>query len=73
MMVNIYNWNIKESDYCQIIDPICNMVRLFLSRTVGNLERESYTHTLRTSENTRLETQDKTQKAWGIFGKSGVN
>lgn len=70
MTVNMFNWDIQESNYSQIIDPIVNMTRLFLSRTVGNLERESYTHTLRTMENTKLQTEDNTKKGWSLFGNS---
>ena len=58
----------------EVINVNLNEKKSYLEskKTVGNLERESYTHTLRTSENTRLETQDKTKSGFSLFGKSGV-
>jgi hypothetical protein len=45
-LINIYDWEIKEEHFEGIIDLIVTSLSLFLSRLVGNKERESYAQTL---------------------------
>lgn len=50
MMINLHNWEIKETNYMEIIDSIMTAVKAYLSRLIDNKERESYEATLRTIE-----------------------
>lgn len=50
LMLNIYNFNIDESEYQGIIDSVMNIVRPFMTRLLDNKERESYFQTLKTQE-----------------------
>lgn len=40
--VNLYKYDVDETEYDGIIDSICLMAKLFISRTVNNEERRSY-------------------------------
>jgi hypothetical protein len=46
LMINLTNYAIKETDWEGILDMIMSMMKPFMSRLVGNKERDSYTHTL---------------------------
>jgi hypothetical protein len=60
LMINMYKWDIKDSDYQYICDSIADVIKLFLSRTLDNKERESYSMM-------KQETQtQRTQKGWGL-------
>jgi len=50
MMINLYDWGIKEYAFEGIVDRIMKTVKPFLSRLVKNKERESYDRTLSHSE-----------------------
>lgn len=50
IMTNLNTWEIKESEYCGIVDSIMNITILFISRTIDNKERESYGETMRAQE-----------------------
>lgn len=69
---NCVNWGLKDTNYTLLVDMTYDRVFVFLSRTVKNLERESYTHTLRTSENTKLQTEDRTKTGFSLFGRGGM-
>ena len=47
LMTNLYNWEIKESEYAGIIDSIMVAVKAYLSRLIENKERESYDNTIK--------------------------
>lgn len=55
VMVNLHNWQIKIEDYNHILDTIVTTLRLFLSRTIDNKERESYAATMKSVESNRYE------------------
>lgn len=55
LMINLHEWGIKIEDYSLIMGMIIDMLEPFLTRTIGNKERESYEHWLRTNEVTRIE------------------
>lgn len=55
VMANLYNWGIKIDDYNHILDTVVTTLRLFLSRTIDNKERESYASTMRSVESNRYE------------------
>lgn len=42
LMKNMYVWGIKEYDYEPIIDTIMGIIEPFMTRPLGNKERESY-------------------------------
>jgi hypothetical protein len=42
MMLNLYDWEISETDYIFIIDTILDTLSGFLSRLIENKERESF-------------------------------
>lgn len=52
---NLYNWDIKEDDINPITDTIINMVIPFLSRCIGNKERDSYANTIKTVESNTIQ------------------
>jgi len=67
LSLNITNWGIKEENYAGIMNTISLSVMLFLSRLVGNKERESYTNTLQSVETTRSQ-EGQPGKRFGLFG-----
>lgn len=62
---NLYEWDIKESDIMGIPNFIMSISIPFLSRTINNKERESYTHTLKSVQTI----QDRVQSRGGFFGE----
>lgn len=42
IIVNCYDWGISDKDIDGIINKICRLVELFLTRPMDNKERESY-------------------------------
>lgn len=60
IMINMYKWEIKNSDYEYIVDTILDVIKLFLSRTKGNKERESYNKMVEQTSTSRA------QKGWGL-------
>lgn len=54
MMLNYYDWNIKDGDYMFIIDTILDTLSGFLSRLIENKERESYTNTVQHRETSNI-------------------
>ena len=48
IMINLYNWGIKEDDYMELIDTIMGTMKAFLSRLINNEERKGYSSNLRT-------------------------
>ena len=58
LILNIYNWGIKEGEINGIISFIMLLVQPFFSRLIGNKERESYSESLRSEERT---------KKWGLI------
>lgn len=63
LMINLHDWEISESDYESIIDNVMAVVIPFMTRTLKNLERESYAQSLKTLESSNI-TQSKNK----IFG-----
>ncbi|MBA7492219.1 hypothetical protein ES702_02768 [subsurface metagenome] len=53
LVLNCSKWGISESDLSGIIGLIMSCFKGFLSRLIDNKERESYTNTIRTTENTK--------------------
>jgi len=65
IMINLYEFNIKESEYMGIVRSIRSAVERFLSRSIDNLERDSYGETTRSIESNTIANKGGN---WGIFG-----
>lgn len=50
LMTNIERYDISTDDFMGIVDKTISKVDLFLSRTVDNLERQSYAQTFKSQE-----------------------
>lgn len=50
IVMNCYQWEIHETKLSMITDTILRFFRLFMSRTVNNLERESMMNQIQTRE-----------------------
>jgi len=61
LMVNIYDYDIREEEYEMVIDSLMNIVIPFMSRLIGDKERSSYGETFR--EVTSATTQDRRKNA----------
>lgn len=64
---NLYDWDIQEREAAGIVDMIIGQQKLFLSRLVGNAERNSYSNTIQHKESSN-NTLDKRGGGWRIPG-----
>ena len=65
LIVNCYNWEILDEDIDVIIDSIMNAIEPFMTRLIGNKERESYDATIKHLEsNTIQEGGNQGFKLW---------
>lgn len=62
LMENINQWGVKENNYNFIIDTIMNFTKPFMTRTINNKERESYSATMQMKETNSVQ-----NKGLGIF------
>lgn len=69
LMNNYYKWEII--DYDMVIDTIMAQLELFVSRTVDNLERESYTPTIRSYETLKTAGAEEKNNILPFFSKGG--
>ena len=60
-------WEIKDTDAGLIIDTFMQMVKPFISRLIGDRERQSYSQSMRVSEHNTV----KEASGFNIFKKSG--
>lgn len=63
LMINLHEYDISENDYNGIIDRTMTTATFFFSRTLDNLERESYGQTTRSVERMSSE-----KAGWNPFG-----
>lgn len=61
VVLNCYTWDITDSNLNYIIDNICGMVEPFMSRLIGDGERESYKQSIVSRE------VHSNQKQGGLF------
>jgi len=54
LMINLYEWDVEEEDYDDIIDSIMNLIEPFMTRLIGNKEREGYADTFKTIESNKI-------------------
>jgi len=57
LMKNFYDYDIRENNYNGIISTLMRFIEAFMSRLIGNKERDSYSNTIRTSENNTITPQ----------------
>ena len=50
LMINLHKFKLLETDFEGIVDMVITTMHPFMSRLVGNKERDSYTHTLQHSQ-----------------------
>lgn len=50
IMTNLYKWEIKDENYHNIIDTFMDIAKPYLSRTLYNEERKSYSQSMQTKE-----------------------
>lgn len=66
IIVNCYKWDINDGDLGLIIDFIMNLIQPFMTRLIGNKERESYSETLRMTESNTL----KDKSGFNLFKRN---
>lgn len=54
LMINLYEWDIKEYDYHPIINTLIYAIIPYISRLKDNKERESYNQTMRVMESQNI-------------------
>lgn len=59
VMKNLINWEITEEEFEGVIDIAVTQMDLFLSRLVGNKERDSYSNTIQHRENNTSQIRGK--------------
>ena len=50
LVLNIYDWDVDEEKVEGIVDRVCHVVEIFLSRCIDNEERKSYGQTMKSIE-----------------------
>jgi len=65
---NMYMWDINEDEADPLINNMITTIRLFLTRTIGNKERESYNQTIRHQESSSI----SNQKGFSLLTRGGV-
>jgi len=61
LMINLYKWDISVHHFGYIVDSVMDVIKLFLTRTIQNKERESYSSI---RESTQVTSQ--LPKGWGV-------
>lgn len=59
LMINLYNYEIDEDEIQSIVDATMNLIKAFMTRPIGNKERESYGESLK--EITTHQIRDKSK------------
>lgn len=54
LMVNLYNYDIGEDEVQSIVDSMMNIIKPFMTRLIGNKERESYGETFKEITSTSM-------------------
>jgi len=54
LMINLYDYDIKENNYNGVISTMMRFVETFTSRLIKNKERDSYNNTIRSVESNSL-------------------
>lgn len=59
VVMNCYEYEIKDEDLNFLIDYVMDCIEIFLTRTIGDGERNSYTQTLKSIESNTVRDKDK--------------
>jgi len=62
-----YDWEVDDSNINMIIDEICALIESFMTRPIGNLERDSYGQQFSSREVIKAN-----EKKGGIMGLTGI-
>lgn len=54
LMINIYKYDIDEDEIQGIVDAMMNLIKPYMTRLIGNKERESYGETFKEISSTQL-------------------
>lgn len=65
VMKNVFSWDVDEAEYEGIVDSIMDVVKPYLSRLINNKERDSYTNSIRHTENRSLKQNESSS---GLLG-----
>jgi len=68
MMNNFYKWELSLSSFEGIADKIVTSLKIFLSRTVNNAERNSFTHTMKHTESNTNNIRQSGKMNFGLPG-----
>jgi len=61
IIINCVDWDINDNDLEGLIDFVMNLIKPFMSRLIGNKERDSYADTIKT-----VDSQHLMQKSGGL-------
>lgn len=64
LFVNMEEYELNQNNYSSLVDAIVLPVRVFLTRPVDNLERESFKNTLRYGENNTVKAEQEERRSW---------
>ena len=67
LIINCYEWEIKDSEISGIVDSVMNLTEPFMTRLIDNKERESYAQSLRSTESSSIKEKDE-NKGFKLFG-----
>lgn len=59
VIINCYDYEIPDNELMGLIDMICDTLKPFMSRTINNEERLSYSKTMVRHENTSTQSKNK--------------
>lgn len=59
LMINRINWGLEIQNYNYVIDLAMNLIENFVTRLIGNKERESYANTFKTVESSNTVANSK--------------
>ena len=59
ILLNLYKWEIDEREVEFLVDTIMSTVKPFMTRLIGNKERDSYANTIQTQERTVVGQQNQ--------------
>lgn len=59
IIINSYDWGIKDNEIDEIISSILLLVQPFMTRLIGNKERDSYSNTMRTIQSESFQSKHR--------------
>jgi len=68
LLINMYDWGIKQQEFPLIADMVCSMIELFVSRVINNEERKSYANFMTHLENSQAGFNERKSGLWQKLG-----